>query len=350
MEKKRLNFNFKTIIIILLLLILTSVSLITFAWFTDKKSFSGNLDFGTIVLDVSGDGISNKSLNFKVTRTNLEYQTGGKIMPGDVVNIPLKIGLTAESEDAYYLVFLSDPKGIFESGVYFSDDGTNVFVGDGLKIYNQTTKAVVSNKIIGKLSKGTSGHNITLSAVISTGFEQQKATTTLNCTVCAIQQANLDEATAKQELNENFGIDLLNVDKREIANCNGYSSTIDRTITGNQYMVGFAAGGYWAPSITTLNNLSKDEISITAENNLHGLGFDVKCKAGEKYMLSYDCENGLVGITWYKNSGEYFTGSNSFTSKTFTIGTDITAFVIVFRAEENNKIATFSNFKLVKIY
>lgn len=58
-------------------------------------------------------------------------------------------------------------------------------------------------------------------------------------------------------------------------------------------------------------------------------------------------------FSWYnlvKKSGEYFTGSNSFTSKTFTIDTDRTAFVIVFRAAESNKIATFSNFKLVKIY
>ena len=357
MGNKRLKISIKTIILIISLIIFSCMSVITFAWFTDKESYSGTLDFGTIELDVSGTGIdnTNKTLKFDVTRTNGTYTAGGKVMPGDTVNIPIKVSLTSESESAYYLIFLSDPKGIFESGAYFSDDGTNVYVSDGTKIYNQKTKATVTDKIVGKLSKGTTGHDITISATISTDFEEQNATTQINCTVCAIQQANLEESTAKQKLNEEFGMDLLKVSTRTKVDEWNYdlsSNGTKRIFDGTKYYVGLTSNNYWGQNNVTVSKLDDTEITITATYSGYGLGFDVLCKAGEQYCILFDTdENGCVFLGNYSADGTPINDGKQIKSgQNFTVAENVTAFTIIFRTPNDNLSTTFTNFRLVKIY
>ena len=208
MKTKRLKGNIlNKILITLILLVLVSTLILTLAYFQDKKEYSGTLNFGEIKLKVSGDSIETGSSNlkFSVDRTGVSYQTGGKIMPGDTVNIKLKVGLEDGSEPAYYVVNISDEKNVFENAFYFSD-GTDVYVNDGTKTYKQgdSSKTPVSDKYVGLLEKNTSGHDITISTVVATSVTEQGITTTIKCDVYAIQQANLDVSLAKYMLSLNF--------------------------------------------------------------------------------------------------------------------------------------------------
>ena len=357
MEKKKFKTKVSFIILVLSLIIFSCLSVITFAWFTDKESYSGTLDFGTIELDVSGTGIdnTNKTLKFDVTRTNGTYTAGGKVMPGDTVNIPIKVSLTSESESAYYMIFLSDPKGIFESGAYFSDDGTNVYVSNGTKIYNQSTKATVTDKIVGKLSKGTTGHDITISATISNDFEEQNATTLINCTVCAIQQANLDESTAKQKLNEEFGIDLLKVSTRTKAewNSNLSSNGTKRSFDGTKYYVGLTSNNYWTEgNMNTGYQVEENNITLSCKVGSYGIGFDFNCNAGEKFKIIFEPnEAGVVRIGFYDESGTWLSQGNILkASSELTIPANAKYFTTIFTADAINTTSTFANFKVIKFY
>ena len=199
MGNKRLKISIKTIILIISLIIFSCMSVITFAWFKDKESYSGNLTFGTIELDItSGVVEATKTIDFDITRSHGDYSSGGNIMPGDTINIPLKIKLK-NSEPAYYLVYLTDTKNVFEEAMYFSDDGTNVYVNNGIKTYKQGTTTVVTNKIVGKIS-GTSEHAINIKAEIPLSFNKKVEKTEVTCKIMAIQQANLTESAAFDEM------------------------------------------------------------------------------------------------------------------------------------------------------
>ena len=203
MKTKRLKISIKTIILIISLIIFSCMSVITFAWFKDKESYSGNLTFGTIELDItSGVVEATKTIDFDITRSHGDYSSGGNIMPGDIINIPLKIKLK-NSEPAYYLVYLTDTKNVFEEAMYFSDDGTNVYVNNGIKTYKQGTTTVVTNKIVGKIS-GTSEHAINIKAEIPLSFNKKVEKTEVTCKIMAIQQANLTESAAKTEIFNNL--------------------------------------------------------------------------------------------------------------------------------------------------
>ncbi len=357
MKTKRLSRSVKTIILALILLVLISPLILTIAYFSDKKEYSGTLDFGAIELDVSGTGIDNtkKSLKFDVTRSNGTYTAGGKVMPGDIVNIPIKVTLTSESEAAYYMIFLSDPKGIFESGAYFSDYGTNVYISDGTKIYNQSTKATVTDKIVGKLSKGTTGHDITISATISTDFEEQNVNTIINCTVCAIQQANLNESTAKNLLNQEFGFDLFNVGSRAVASVTQSEgvNTATRTITGKQIMIGLTGSNYWYPNqLSSDYEVTADKIRFTTNSNInYGLGLDALCTAGDKYILTYEsAQKTSVAVTYYKEDGSSLSQVLPGSGTVFTVPANATGMIVVFKSTTAGTEMVYSNFRLVKVY
>ncbi len=222
MERKRKKINLKFIVLILSLIVFLSMSVLTFAWFTDSKSFTGDLTFGSLELDVSGgvsgDGVDSATskLVFDVARQKAGDSTWtGKIMPGDTIDINLTVGLKSGSEPAYYLIFIHDDKGVFENNVYFSD-GTktgnvlNVYVNDGTKTYLQTdsTMASVTNKYCGKLTAGTP-QNIKISAKVAESYTEQNTVCNVTCTIGAIQQANLKESDAKYNLNVKYGTNLL---------------------------------------------------------------------------------------------------------------------------------------------
>ena len=204
MERKRKKINIKFIVLILSLIVFLCISVLTYAWFTDSKSYTGTLNFGELKLKVSGDSVTDnsKTLSFDTARKlNNDSTWTGKFMPGDTINIKLKVGLEDGSEPAYYIVHITDDKNVFENAFYYSQDGTNVYVNDGKKIYKQGTTTSVSSPIIGKISAGDSNaHSLTISAKISEDFTQQGVKSNVVCNIFAIQRANLEEKTALGEL------------------------------------------------------------------------------------------------------------------------------------------------------
>ena len=204
MERKRKKINVKFIVLILSLIVFLSMSVFTFAWFTDSKSYTGTLNFGELKLKVSGgvsgDGVTSATskIDFDVTRTSgPAYTLTKKVMPGDTININLTIDLEAGSEPAYYVVQITDEKNIFENDLYFSDDGTNVYVYNGTYTYKQgdTTKTMVEDKYCGMITAG-SAQNLKISAKVSEDYTTQKETTQVVCNVFAIQRANLEPQKA----------------------------------------------------------------------------------------------------------------------------------------------------------
>ena len=208
MEKKRKKINVKFIVLILSLIIFLSMSVFTFAWFTDSKSFTGNLTFGSLELDVSGgvsgDGVDSATskLVFDVTRTSgPAYSTTKKVMPGDTININLTLGLKTGSEPAYYLISITDDNGVFDDAYYFSEDGTNIYVFDGEKTYLQSdpNKVNVASKYCGKITTSAK-QTIKIGAKVSESYTEQNSVCNVTCKVFAIQQANLEVTNAKTEL------------------------------------------------------------------------------------------------------------------------------------------------------
>ena len=208
MEKKRKKINVKFIVLILSLIIFLSMSVFTFAWFTDSKSFTGNLTFGSLELDVSGgvsgDGVDSATskLVFDVTRTSgPAYSTTKKVMPGDTININLTLGLKTGSEPAYYLISITDDNGVFDDAYYFSEDGTNIYVFDGEKTYLQSdpNKVNVASKYCGKITTSAK-QTIKIGAKVSESYTEQNSVCNVTCSVFAIQQANLEATNAKFEI------------------------------------------------------------------------------------------------------------------------------------------------------
>lgn len=205
MKKVKKTNKTMSVLIIAFSLILISLIGLTVAYFTDSKSYTGTLEFGNIELDITG-GVdeTTKVINFDIDRkTNNDPTWTGKIMPGDTIKMQVNIGLKSTSEPAYYVAVITDTKGAFENGIYFSD-GTNVYVNDGTKTYLQSdsTKTALTGsnlKYVGALTKADT-HNLTLNAVVSADYEIQGGKTEVELHIYAIQQANMDEYNeTKQE-------------------------------------------------------------------------------------------------------------------------------------------------------
>ncbi len=195
MEKSKKKKVILSLVAVFALIICACASVITYAWFTDSKSYNGELKFGTIVLDVTG-GVSGEKISFTYSRTGAKTA-----MPGDTITIPLKFTLQEGSEPAYYLVYITDANGVFESASYYKD-GTTTYYHKDSKIYNQSTKAVATpTNVVGTVAAGTTV-DLSIEAKIAEStdntFKGQK--TTVTCKVIVIQQANLTMANAKTQL------------------------------------------------------------------------------------------------------------------------------------------------------
>ena len=233
MERKRKKINLKFIVLILSLIVFLGMSVFTFAWFTDTKSYTGTLNFGELKLKVSGgvsgDGVTSASskIDFDVTRSSgPSYTLTKKVMPGDTININLTIDLEAGSDPAYYVVQITDEKNIFENNLYFSDDGTNVYVYNGTYTYKQgdTTKTMVEDKYCGTITAG-SAQNLKISAKVSEDYTTQKETTQVVCNVFAIQRANLEPQKAINLMPTGFVI--IDWELGSLSSGGGYSTVND---------------------------------------------------------------------------------------------------------------------------
>ena len=171
MEKQKVSPKILAFLIISIILLVIAIPVFTYAWFTDSKSYSNTLSFGEILLDVkSGVDETAKTVTFNVNRTNGSYATGGKIYPGDTVNISVGLSVKSTSGPAYYLIYLTDSKGYFKEGSYFSD-GTNVYFNNGIKTINQATSAEVTNKYVGAIASSSVTHTVNMKAVIDTALD-----------------------------------------------------------------------------------------------------------------------------------------------------------------------------------
>ena len=182
-KKQMLN----VVLFTLLFVIIACVTIGTYAWFTDQKSFSTNeLKFGTITLNVTGDSISGENLNVVVTRSVGDLT--GQLMPGDTVSLKFNVTLNTGCEPAYYLVSLTGAENLFDESCFY---------------YDSTTKTVVSptteSPTVGSLTAGTT-HTFNLTKQISTDYETQGESVSITLEVYAIQQANLTVAEAYEKL------------------------------------------------------------------------------------------------------------------------------------------------------
>ena len=206
--KKRMATTTKILIATLCVILALTIG-ITFAWFTDHKSYTSKLNFGEIKLKVT-DGAGNEMRESEQLVFNFSRPDATKLMPGDTVTMNFKVTLQSTSEPAYYLVLITDTKGVFDTGIYFSN---------GTAIQTVTD----SNKTVGEITSSTT-HSFSLSKQISTDYEKQGGSTQVTLDVFAIQQANLDKynetdttKSAYHILMKNVelardGVDLLSVD------------------------------------------------------------------------------------------------------------------------------------------
>jgi len=188
---------------VLIVFVIVMSTTFSFAWFTDNAESSlSDFKFGNIALDITGSSVGDEgNIVLNVQRKNIEYQANEKLMPGDTVSVDIDVGLTQNSENAYYLVKLTDSYGIFDEAYYFAD-GTTDDNGELIVYYSygtgtsweQATKTVTTKKV-GVISN-TSTHSMSLSAKISEDFEDNTAKTKVECDILAIQQANLTEDEA----------------------------------------------------------------------------------------------------------------------------------------------------------
>lgn len=200
---KKISNKVLILMIVTILMLITLIGL-TMAYFTDSKHFNGELNFGEIKLKVTDkDGAEfTSSKMFSLTRSNPNAADTGKVMPGDIVNIQLSVGLESTSEDAYYLVFLTDTNGIFTNATYFSD-GTNCYRidnGSVVKIATDGTETAETTLKVGALKSTDTAHSFTINAKISEDLENQGIETEVTLKIFAIQQANLSIESAQTKL------------------------------------------------------------------------------------------------------------------------------------------------------
>ena len=185
------------ILIATLCVILALTIGITFAWFTDHKSYTSKLNFGEIKLKVT-DGAGNEMRESEQLVFNFSRPDATKLMPGDTVTMNFKVTLQSTSEPAYYLVLITDTKGVFDTGIYFSN---------GTAIQTVTD----SNKTVGEITSSTT-HSFSLSKKISTDYEKQGGSTQVTLDVFAIQQANLDKYNETDTTKSAYHILMKNVE------------------------------------------------------------------------------------------------------------------------------------------
>lgn len=218
--------NTMTALIITFSLILVSLIGLTMAWFTDKKNYSSNLDFGDVSIlvdDTTTEDKTSDSLIFSIYRSGTKLDAGKKVMPGDELRATLRI--TNKAEDCYYLVTLNSDNDIlgdsFNSNYYVNNstlyavrnlagdiyytliDESNlqVFSVDG----NNNETLVGDGEIVGQLTN-TDSHTLNISQKISEDLTKEQlnelsiTSIKVNCNVYAIQQANISKIDAYKQL------------------------------------------------------------------------------------------------------------------------------------------------------
>ena len=109
---------------------------ITYAFFTDKETNSDQFTFGTISLKTTGDNV--------VDVYRQTTKVTGDVMPGDVMTGAFKLGLNADSEDAFARFKLTASP---EYG-YIFEEGTKAWVEDGASVAAGAVIAYINGELV----------------------------------------------------------------------------------------------------------------------------------------------------------------------------------------------------------
>lgn len=206
--KKGVNIKANILLVVAIVLFVATLIRISFALYSDKKSFVGNLTFGNVELNVTGGVVEeSKILNFSIIR-NGETLTSGKVYPGDKVRVSVNISIAERTDPVYYLMTLTDTKNIFENACYFKDGDDVYVINDSGTFKNDDRTTQISNKYVGKINSSDESHEIIIDNEIINPdlLNEENNKTTLNCNIYAIQQANLLDTEAYSELSSKAGI------------------------------------------------------------------------------------------------------------------------------------------------
>jgi len=172
----------KNVLLVALVFLFSLILGSTAAWFTSMSELKETIKFGTISVNATTDSFISSAVQ----------RDGGIVMPGDEFNI--QYNLKNEGEDAYFLVKVS-----------ISNSQTNAFdTVAGFYVDNsQTGKLQGENdKRVGKLSKNSAAlqmaHEVSIPLSLDNTYQDVSAT--VSVVVYAIQQANLTETEAYNEL------------------------------------------------------------------------------------------------------------------------------------------------------
>lgn len=328
-------------LIVLIVFLLASILSLSFAWFTDKKESTSNITFGNILLDVTGASAGeNGKLKFNITRNEVTTTTNSKVMPGDIVNIDLTVGLKTNSQPAYYLLKLTDKTNkVFENSIYFSDgtvDSSNnliVYQTDGTTSWEQNDATKTTTKMVGKITNSDK-HNISIKAEISRDYEEENSKTEIICDIYAIQQANLTESEAKNYLlaglNSNVPLEYTEVEYLES--------------TGTQYIDTEVkpTNGMKLDLTMALTSTGGDQKFFGSYKNTQGTGYESQ----RGLCLGTLSGNWRVGSgTWQNNTVVATTNKTNLIAQgnTWTInGTTVTTSEIQTATNENSSFYIFA--------
>ena len=250
--KKKMSKTTKTLTALVVALSLMVVSLlgVTAAWFTDSKSYTNSLQFGNVMLDVTG-GVTEatKTINFTFSRNG-----ANKVMPGDTVGMTFNVKLKDGSDPAYYLVSITDTKGVFENGTYYYD-GTTM---------KQNTDQDTG---VGALS-GSATHPFTLSKEIDDSYEDQGGSTDVSLNIFAIQQANLKSCDESDQTHSAYHILSKTIDL-EVNGVNLPSVDDLQSVVTNWTSL-TSVGFYYTKDFSTTEYTLNDALTTSLDAKLKG--------------------------------------------------------------------------------
>jgi len=195
-RQKRIS---KKVIIIFSLIIVAFIFIftaVTLAWFTNTESFNSTIEFGVIEIDTTSGAATQSALTKSVTRNIGSYNVGGNVMPGDTINFNLKIKLTSNSEPAYYLVKVSGTNAL--SGL---NSSSYYYLNDNLESIAISKTATGDSRACGAITS-LQTKNLEIPFNVDISLEEQGISGQITCKIAAIQQKNLTNKTAFDELKE----------------------------------------------------------------------------------------------------------------------------------------------------
>lgn len=356
---------------ILVAIILATIGLISYAWFTDKKEYTGDLEMGTVKISVD-NGNDNQDVSFNLSRAF--GRLTNKVMPGDTISCNVRIK-NIGSEPCYYLVCFVNDNAVLSAN--FNKDYYYSTTSSSTEFSNSTTHK------LGKLDPNknqTVAVELEISPNLTTG---QNQSTEIKCSIFAIQQANLSESEAyeliqqmKSERYPNSAvINLYNEDGTPSNGNNSITSPVQIAYTDstksqfyldatslNQNLTNSSGEELYFYSTvpyssttsaskyietTKQNNISYMNTSSTSKTDTSSTSYLAKLSNAQNYDLTYDLNNKIVyntpnyGVNLYPVFLKPNYGNTDTSLNTYVKGT--TPYLIISKDKISTSRAEFLN-------